>query len=251
MTRIALITGGAGGLGLASARALAVAGHRVAICDLDGAGARRAAETLPGTGHAGLALDVTSESAVRDVFDRVEAELGPVAVLATFAGLLVGTGPKARIADTATEDWERTFAVNARGTFFCVREMLRRRRAAPVAQARIVTVGSVAAQVGGVRGNAAYSAAKGAVHTLTKSAAAEGAAFGVTANCIAPGMIATPMLRQVLPIEDEAAGAAAAVPLARVGRPEEIAGLVAYLASPASEFMTGATLDMNGGQYLR
>lgn len=251
MTRIALITGGAGGLGLAAARALVATGHRVAICDLDGAASKRGAEALPGEGHAGFALDVTSESAVREVFDRVETELGPVAVLATFAGLLIGVGPKACIADIRVEDWERSFAVNTRGTFLCLREMLRRRRVAPVAQARIITIGSVAAQVGGMRGNAAYSATKGAVHTLTKSAAVEGASCGVTVNCIAPGMIDTEMLRQVLPFEEEAAAAAAVVPLARVGRPDEIAGLVAYLASQASEFMTGATLDMNGGQYLR
>lgn len=250
MTRLALITGGAGGLGLASAQALAGAGCRIAIADQEGAAAQAAAATLTGDGHLGLGMDVTSEASVRAGFDRVEAELGPVAILATFAGLLIGTGPRARIADMPVQDWDRTFQVNARGTFLCLREMLRRRRAAPLPQARIVTVGSLAGHVGGVRGNAAYSASKGAVHTLTRSAATEGAAFGLTANCIAPGMIETGMLRQVLPAEDEARGAAA-VPLGRIGRPEEIAALVAYLASPAAEFMTGATLDINGGQYLR
>lgn len=250
MTRVALITGGTGGLGLASAQALAVAGHRVAVCDVDEGAAVHAAQGLPGAGHAGFGLDVTSEGAVRAAFDRVETALGPVAVLATFAGVLIGTGPRAQIAEMPVEDWDRSFAVNARGTFLCLREMLHRRRAAPVAQARIITVGSVAGHVGGLRGNAAYAASKGAVHTLTRSAAMEGAAFGVTANCLAPGMIDTAMLRQVLRPGDEAAGTAG-VPLRRIGRPDEIAGLVVYLASAASEFMTGATLDMNGGQYLR
>lgn len=249
--RLALITGGARGLGLAAAEALAGAGYLLAIADLDAGAASAAASGLAGTGHQGFAVDVRSEASVSDLFTEVESGMGPVAVLATFAGILISDGEaRVGIADSSAEDWDRTFDVNARGTFLCLREMLRRRRAAPVEHGRIITVSSLAGQVGGVRGGAPYSASKGAVLSLTKTAAGEGGPLGLTANAIAPGMIDTAMLRQVLPNSSEAA-TVAGLPVGRIGRPEEIGAVVAFLASESAGFVTGATIDVNGGQLLR
>lgn len=249
--RLALITGGARGLGLAAAEALAGAGFRLALADLDAGAASVAAAGLDGTGHQGFAVDVRSETSVSDLFTRVESRMGPVAVLATFAGILISNGERrVGIADSSAEDWDRTFDVNARGTFLCLREMLCRRREAPVAHGRIITVSSLAGQVGGVRGSAPYSASKGAVLSLTKTAAGEGGPLGLTANAIAPGMIDTAMLRQVLPNSSEAA-TVAGLPVGRIGRPEEIGAVVAFLASESAGFVTGATIDVNGGQLLR
>lgn len=249
--RLALVTGGARGLGLAAAKALAGEGLRLAVADLDAGAAGAAAAGLAGTGHQGFAVDVGSEASVSTLFTEVEARMGPVAVLATFAGILISDGEnRVGIADSTIEDWDRTFDVNARGTFLCLRDMLRRRRETPVAHGRIITVSSLAGQVGGVRGSAPYSASKGAVLSLTKTAAGEGGPLGITANAIAPGMIDTAMLRQVLPTTSEQA-AAAALPVGRIGRPDEIGAVVVFLASQGAGFVTGATIDVNGGQLLR
>jgi 3-oxoacyl-[acyl-carrier protein] reductase len=249
--RVALITGGARGLGLAAAQALARDGLTVAVADLDLQVAAVSAAGLPGDRHGAFAVDVQSENSVGALFDAVEDTMGPVCVLATFAGILISDGEtRVGIADSKMEDWDRTFAVNARGTFLCLREMLRRRREVPVEHGRIITVSSLAAQVGGVRGSAPYSASKGAVLTLTKTAASEGGPYGLTANAIAPGMIDTAMLRQVLPTDSEAASVAS-FPLRRIGQPGEIGATVAFLASEDAGFITGATIDVNGGQLLR
>ncbi|GGC78240.1 SDR family NAD(P)-dependent oxidoreductase [Chelatococcus reniformis] len=249
--RLALIIGGGSGLGRAASIALAGQGMTIAVADLNEAASDETASLLPGTGHGSYRVDVTDEASVVALFEAVEASRGPAAVLANFAGLLIARdGARTGLVHTSLDEWERSFAVNARGCFLVVREMLRRRAAAPVAHGRIITVSSLAGQVGGVRGSAAYSAAKGAVLTLTKTAAREGGPLGVTVNAIAPGMIETPMLRLVLSREDEAA-AAAALPAGRIGRPEEIAAAVVYLASEAADFVTGAVLDINGGQSMR
>src|SRR5580658_1357481 len=130
MARVALITGGGSGLGAATAAAFAEAGMRVAICDLNSEAAGRVAAGLPGSGHIGHHLDVCDEPGMAAAFDTVEKALGPVAVFANFAGLIVTTRDKRpRIIDTSAEEWRRTFEVNALGAFLGVREMLRRREA--------------------------------------------------------------------------------------------------------------------------
>lgn len=222
----------------------------VADSDVDNARAT-AADLSTDETHVAFGCDVTSEAEAERLFREVEAGLGPVSILVTCAGVLISHGVRRTgIADTTLADWRRTFDVNATGTFLMLREMLRRRRAEPVEHGRIITISSVAAHVGGFRGSAAYSASKGAVLTLTKTAAGEGADIGVTANCIAPGMVESRMLRQVVPSGQEGP-AVFNVPAGRVGSPGEIGALASYLASPASEFMTGATLDINGGQHFR
>lgn len=255
MTRTAFITGGAGSLGLASARALAEDGARVAVADLSIDAARDAAAALPGGPHIGIAIDVADEQSVARAFDAAEVALGPVAVLVTFAGYIGQAADEARpgIADMDLDRWERLFAINARGTFLCLREMARRRRELPVEEGRIITISSAAGQLGGYQANTGYIASKGAVLSLTKGAARDLAPLGITVNSIAPGPIDTPMLAEARGKGEGDKGFAnlTMLPAGRIGRPEEIAAAVRYLASKDAGFVTGATLDVNGGLRMQ
>lgn len=250
--RVALVTGGASGLGWATALRFAQGGMKVAIADLQDEAARSAAARLPGAGHLGIAMDVASEDAVHAGFEVAEQALGPVAVLACFAGLL-GTGKAGRVplAEFTLAEWERVSAVNARGTFLCLREIARRRLRVPVAHGRVITVSSLAGQQGGLLAGAAYSASKGAVLALTKVCARELAPLGITVNAIAPGPIDTPMMRASQPASGDQYANLALIPVGRVGQPAEIAAAAAYLASVEAAFVTGATIDINGGMRMQ
>jgi 3-oxoacyl-[acyl-carrier protein] reductase len=251
MARVALITGGGSGLGAATAAAFAEAGMRVAICDLNSEAAGRVAAGLPGGGHVAHHLDVCDEPGMAAAFDAVEKALGPVAVFANFAGLIVTTRDKRpRIIDTSAEEWRRTFEVNALGAFLGVREMLRRREAVPVQDGRIILIASSAAQLGGYNGPSAYISSKGAILSFVKVAAREAAAMGITVNAISPGTIDTPMLRSAMPPERDAAYVVN-VPLGRIGRPRDIAAAAAWLASPDAGYVTGSCVDVNGGIHMR
>lgn len=252
--RFALVTGGASGLGLATARRFAEDGMTVAVADLNGPAAEAAAAGLPGSGHRGFALDVTDEAAVGALFDTVEGEMGPVSVLAQFAGTL-GNGSMATapdFADTELSDWDFTMGVNARGTMICVREFSRRRRTAPVEHGRIITVSSMAGQTGGLQSGVNYSASKAAVLGLTRFAARALAKQGITVNAIAPGPIDTPMLAQATGATTDGAKYTKmdAIPMGRVGHPDEIAHAASFLAAPLAGFITGTTIAVNGGLFI-
>ena len=240
--RIALITGAAGGLGLASARRLAADGLTVVVADLHAEAAQRAAAALDGKGHIGLGCNVAEEASVRAAFDSAEQRLGPVSVLVCFAGILSTQPAPGRLptVDITIEEWEGVMRVNARGTFLCVREMLRRCADRTLTDGRIVTVASLAGQVGGMQSGSAYSASKGAVLALSKVAAREAAALGITVNSIAPGRIKTARQAEV-PENVEA------IPLGRLGQPREVAQVVSFLASDAASYVTGAVIPVDGG----
>jgi 3-oxoacyl-[acyl-carrier protein] reductase len=255
MARTALITGGAGALGLASAATLAAQGVRVAIADLSDEAAQAAAASLPGGPHLGVQIDVADELSVERAFDQAESALGPIGILVTFAGYIGQRQDEARpsLADIDLERWEQLFAVNSRGTFLCLREMARRRRDQPVEDGRIITISSAAAQIGGYQANAGYIASKGAVLSLTKGAARDLAPLGITVNSISPGPIDTPMLAQARGSGEGDKGFAnlTMLPAGRIGRPEEVAAAVRYLASIDAGFVTGTTLDVNGGLRMQ
>jgi NAD(P)-dependent dehydrogenase (short-subunit alcohol dehydrogenase family) len=247
VARVAIVTGGASGLGAATAVAFAEAGMSVAVCDINHDGAALVANGLPGGSHSAHIMDVCDEAGVSATFTLVERALGPVAVFANFAGMIITEREKRpQITETSLEEWRRTFEVNALGAFVGVREMLRRRQASPVANGRIILIASSAAQIGGYNGPSPYIASKGAVLSFVKVAAREAAPIGVTVNAISPGTIDTPMLRSAMPPERDAAYCVN-IPLGRIGRPRDIAAAAAFLASADAGYITGSCVDVNGG----
>lgn len=250
--KVAMITGGGyGGIGASTAERLAEQGFSIGFTDLRHSAAENVVKKLPGDKHLALALDVTLEADVTASFATIERALGPVTALICCAGVMITpvAGPP-EIVDTSVDDWDRTFAVNARGAYLCVREYLRKRKQAPVQHGRIVLISSVAAQLGGYRGSPDYIASKAAVSGLTKIAARQSAALGITVNCIAPGFIETPMFREAVPPGTETE-LLQRVPLGRLGTPNEIAAAIAFLVSIDAGYITGSTIDVNGGYRMQ
>jgi NAD(P)-dependent dehydrogenase (short-subunit alcohol dehydrogenase family) len=235
--RNALVTGAAGGLGAAIMARLAADGLKVV-----------GADRLPV--EQGLSMDVGDPGSVRDGFDTAEQIIGPIAVMVACAGVMPGGAARASLAQTTLEEWDHCMRVNATGSFLCLREFLRRREESPVPGARAVLIGSAAAQVGGYRGSAAYVASKSALHGLVKLAAREVAPTGMTVNLVAAGPVRSPMFEAAMTPESEAS-LRARIPLGRVGTPADVAGAVAYLVSEAAAWVTGATLDVNGGYRMQ
>jgi NAD(P)-dependent dehydrogenase (short-subunit alcohol dehydrogenase family) len=245
--RVAVVTGGASGIGLGVARHLAAAGHRLALLDRDGAGAEAAAKELQAPDHdaLGLAVDVSDRDAVDAGFERVRAELGPVEILVTSAGI-ESFDP---IDAITREQWDRIIAVNLTGTFACAQAAIPDMVA--VGWGRIVTISSSSAQ-SGAPNMAHYAASKGGVISLTKALAVDLARKGVTVNTIAPSLVDTPMARAA-----EAAGdfpgvdvVGPMVPLGRAGTPDDIAAACAFLCSDAGSYITGQVVGVNGGMYI-
>src|SRR5437870_9549220 len=228
MSRLVLITGPARGIGAEISRQLAGGGYRVSVSDLDHGLCRAVAASLPGGGHGAWRIDVADEHEVENRFSDIEAAHGPIAALVCNAGILIlHDGQRAPITETTLEEWERTHAVNTRGTFLCTRAYLRRRAIAPVAHGRIITFSSCAAQLGGYRSSASYISSKAAILGYTKALAREAAPLRITVNGIAPGLIDTDMLRlSMAPGQEETA--ASSIPLGRLGQPSDIAAAVEF-----------------------
>jgi 2-hydroxycyclohexanecarboxyl-CoA dehydrogenase len=235
-------------MGLAIARHLAARGDRVGLLDLQGEAALQAAEGLRKDGAAvvGLQADVTDRNAVDAALGKVRAELGPISIMVTAAGL-DGFEP---FTDIEAASWERVVGVNLTGTFHCLQAAVPDMLAAR--WGRMVTISSSSAQSGAAR-MAHYVASKGGVIGLTRALALELAPHGITVNCIPPGMIDTPMLRKA------AAGgdignlqkiAARVVPVGRVGTADEIAATCGFLCSDEAAFITGQIVGVNGGMVL-
>lgn len=251
-TDVALVTGGGRGIGLAIATKLAASGMIIAIADLELAQAKDGVRQLPGSGHLAVQMDVSDEASVEAGFNLAEEQLGAIRVLISNAGILLpgANGQRPQLWELDLANWEKTFSVNARGTFLCARAFVTRRRALPLPDGRVVTVSSVAAQLGGYRSSAAYIASKAAVIGLTKAIAREGAAFGITANAVAPGLIDAPMFHQTV-VGGQSSDISALVPVGRLGTSEDVANAVGFLASPASSYVTGGVIDVNGGYRMQ
>lgn len=246
-TRVAVVTGGASGIGRAACHHLSRAGHHLAVMDLDAGGAERVAEELRGDGGRAVAvgLDVTDHEAVHEAFAKVRAELGPIHILVTSAGMAAWDD----FTDITPERWQRVLDVNLTGTMYCCQAALADMVAAR--WGRIVTISSSSAQRGSPR-MAHYAAAKGGVVVLTKSLAREYAAYGITVNTIPPSGIETPMQHQSqadgkLPSNETIAQS---IPLGHLGTPDDIAAAAAFLTSDAAGYITGQVLGVNGGSVL-
>jgi 2-dehydro-3-deoxy-L-rhamnonate dehydrogenase (NAD+) len=228
--KVAFVTGGASGIGAAAAERLRDGGAKVAVFDLQQADG----DVLWIEG------DVTRSSDIDAAVERVVDELGGLDVLVNAAGI---AGKSLRTSEVTDDEWERVFAVNAHGTFyFCraaARVMVER------GYGRIVNVASIAGKEGNPMA-AAYSASKAAVIGLTKAIGRDLADSGVLVNCIAPAVIATPILEQIS--QEHIDYMVSRIPMGRLGRPEEVAELIAFLASDAMSFSTGATFDISGGR---
>lgn len=242
----AIVTGAARGLGLAIAREFVRQGAGVALADRDGDGAAAAAAELnreagrnaafPATG------DVSSRSGCFALVAEALRDLQRLDILVNNAGIL----HSASIEDTTEEQWDAVTAVNLKGVFFASQAALPHLRAS--AQPRIINISSLAGRMGGYKTGLAYSASKGGVIALTMGMARQLAPDRVTVNCIAPGTAETDIIKgwsadAIQSLKDK-------IPLGRLGRGSDIAAAAIFFASDAAEFVTGATLDVNGGMFM-
>ncbi|KUN83286.1 SDR family NAD(P)-dependent oxidoreductase [Streptomyces griseoruber] len=247
--RTAVITGAGSrrGIGRATAHALAAAGYHIAVLDLDKEAAEDTAREVAaryGVETLGLPADVTDADAVDAAIGAVEAALPPVGALVNNAGI---TSPT-RFLDVTPTEWDRILDVNVRGSF-----LVTHRVAAGMAErgfGRIVFLSSVSAERGGgVFGGVAYSAAKAALLGFARALARELGPSGVTVNSVAPGLIDTDITQGKLD-EHRRAAMIADVPVGRIGAVEDVADVIAFLARPASGYLTGVTYDVNGGSHI-
>jgi 3-oxoacyl-[acyl-carrier protein] reductase len=237
--KTAIVTGAASGIGLACSRALAAEGVSVVLADVDEAGTADAARELDAYA---VVADVTKPEHVRRVVEEAVARSGSLDVLVACAGVFHAT-PLDRI---DVDEWDRVQAVNLRGVFLIAQAALR--VMIPRRSGRIVLIASLAGQTGGLAAGAGYAASKAGVAALTKSIARFAGPQGITANCINPGLIDTPMIAAWPP--ETLAQVVAQTPLGRLGRPEEVAAVVVMLASDAGGFVHGAHIDVNGGLFM-
>jgi 2-hydroxycyclohexanecarboxyl-CoA dehydrogenase len=247
MNRIAVVTGGASGIGLGVGKQFVADGYDVALLDRDVPGVESAAAGLQGAGVRvlGIETDVADWQSVERAFARVRAELGPITILVTSAGI-ESFDP---LLEITPEKWDRIIAVNLTGTFSCIQAAVPDMLAA--GWGRIVTISSQSAQ-SGAPNMAHYSASKGGVISLTKALAVDLARSGITVNTIPPSLVDTPMARAA-----EAAGdfpgvdlIGPMVPLGRAGTPADIAAACSFLCSEGGSYITGQLIGVNGGMYI-
>jgi 3-oxoacyl-[acyl-carrier protein] reductase len=250
--RVAIVTGAARGIGYGIAHRFASEGARVAVFDLDESAAKKSAAALPGaehpkTSHVGIGCDVSDTDSVQSAVDRVVAEIGGVHILVNNAGITRDN----LLFKMTEEDWDQVIGVHLRGAFL----MTRAAQKHFVAQkyGKILNLSSVSAL--GNRGQANYSAAKMGIQGFTRTLGIELGPFGVNANAVAPGFIATDMTdatarRLGIPVEEFRKMNADSNPVRRVGFPEDIAAAAAFLCSDEASYITGQTLYVDGGARL-
>jgi len=244
--RTAIVTGAARGIGAGVARRLAADGFAVAVVDLDETACKPVVEEIERAGGRAIAVgaDVADEQAVADAVARVTEELGAPTVLVNNAGIIRDN----LLFKMTTDDWDAVLGVHLRGAFLMSRAV--QTHMTEAGWGRIVNLSSTSAL--GNRGQANYAAAKAGIQGFTKTLALELGRFGVTANAIAPGFIETEMTtataeRMGVPFEDFKAGAAAQIPVARTGTPNDIAHAVSFFASEGAGFVSGQVLYVAGG----
>ena len=240
--RNAVITGGASGIGLAIAQRFVASGAKVALWDINTKAAADAAKALPGGEHIGMQVDVTSHESVDGATAATVKAFGQIDILVCSAGI---TGPNATTWDYPVDEWRRVLDLNINGVFLCnravVREMLKRD------YGRVINIASIAGKDGNPNASA-YSTSKAAVIGLTKSIGKEVAKTGVRVNCVTPAAVKTAIFDQMT--QEHINFMLSKIPMARFGLVEEIAAMVAWLASEECSFSTGAVFDLSGGRAV-
>jgi 3-oxoacyl-[acyl-carrier protein] reductase len=244
--RVAVVTGAARGIGAATARRLATDGAAVAVVDLDAGSCRATVEAITAAGGSAIAVgaDVSHDDQVEAAVDRVAAELGPPAVLVNNAGVLRDN----LLFKMSEDDWDTVLSVHLRGAFLMSRAV--QKHMVDQRYGRIVNLSSSSAL--GNRGQANYSAAKAGMQGFTKTLAIELGQFGITANAVAPGFIATDMTaataaRLGMKFEDFQATVASRVPVGRIGEVDDVAHTISFLASEGAGYVSGQVIYVAGG----
>lgn len=242
--KVALVTGAARGIGKAIALALAKEGCDIVVVDLDEIGGQRVAQEIINMGRRALFVkaNVASLEEVRRAFSLVLEKFGKVDILVNNAGII----KRGTLETHSDEDWDMVMAVNLKGTYYCSREAAKIMKTQ--GWGRIINISSVAGKIGDIASAPSYGPSKAAVNALTKSLARELAPFGITVNAVAPHAIETEMTAEWT--EDKRRAMISQIPLGRMGKPEEVAAAVVFLASPEASFITGEILDVNGGYLM-
>jgi meso-butanediol dehydrogenase/(S,S)-butanediol dehydrogenase/diacetyl reductase len=255
--RVVLITGAARGIGAAAARRLAADGARVALADLDKAGVEKLAAELKGVA---IQADVTRAADIARMVEETRQRFGRIDVLFNNAGV-IRVQP---ILDVTEAEWDRVMTVNLRAVFFVLQAVARVMKAqAPIAgselRGKLIHTASIAGYRGGNHLTTPYSASKAGVISLTRSAAQAFAGDRITSNCVCPGAVDTAMWEQLdaelgalhnLPPKEAWKRRIAGIPLGRPEKPDDVAGIVAFLAGPDSDYMTGQALKVDGGLVM-
>jgi 3-oxoacyl-[acyl-carrier protein] reductase len=239
--KVALVTGASRGIGQAIAAALAQAGAVVAGTSTSPAGADAITQRLTGSKGAGFVLDVRQAQQVEEVVGAVQKQLGEIAILVNNAGLTRDN----LLVRMKEEEWDEVMATDLKPVYRLSRLVLRAMMKARYG--RIINITSVVGAMGNA-GQANYAAAKAGMIGFSKSLAREVGSRNITVNCVAPGFIDTDMTRALG--DDQRGVLVGQIPLGRLGRPEDVASAVVFLASPAADYMTGCTLHVNGGMYM-
>jgi len=244
--RVAIVTGAAKGIGLRVARAFGHEGARVAALDVDIEGVERLTRELAAEGREALPLkiDVTVAGEVRRAVDTVIGRWGRVDVLVNNAG---GFSVIRRTEDIPDDEWDAIFRFNVTSAFLCTKAVLPHMRRQHAGS--IVNLSSIAGRSSAVTTTSHYAASKAAILGFTRHVALEAAGDGIRVNAVAPGTVATERVR-ALRTPEQTRRIAETVPLGRIGEPEEIADVVLFLASDAARYVTGASLDVNGGLVM-
>ena len=247
--QVAIVTGGAKGIGGSISRALAAAGARVVCADIDEEAANIIAEEL-GENCLPLTVDVGDVGSIETMLNRTIEYFGQLDTIVNNAGVT----RSAYIMDLTESDWDRIHQVNARGVFFCLQGAARRMIEGN--GGRIINIASIAGRGYPGTSNAAYAASKGAVISLTKTAAQQLAKHDITVNAICPGVTRTELLEQIFTTIEESQGiskaeaearAARPIPLQRINEPEDIAAMAVFLTSPGARNITGQAYNVDGG----
>ncbi len=240
-TPIALITGGAQGIGYACAEAIAENGARIVLSDKNAEGVETAADKLGG-GAVGFACDMGAPDQIAALFDRIEAEIGIASILVNNAGIAL----PGDFLETTLEQFQQVIDVNLTGTFLALQRAAKSMVAEGI-EGAVVNMSSINAQVA-IPSIAAYCASKGGIMQLTKAAALALAPHNIRVNAVVPGSIDTAMLAGVNADPDAMKMVMSRTPLKRIGTPREIGDVVAFLASPKASYITGETIYVDGGR---